>query len=298
MTVWRKQASFREVGLLSAIVLVLCVGSLAAFFLLPGLLVGWSDLTAHPPAATRHAANTTAARTQPPTGVDLAAARSNVRTGLVALFAALGAGIATAFAGRTYYLTRQTNRISRFTTAVELLGSAKPSLQVGALYELEQIAHSSPVAHCQVLAVVQEYLRRGSDQEPRRTFLSAPRTGAQAACDLLRRRRHDWDPERHIDLSYTDLGALDLSGINLSDSSLSGASLDGTDFSDAILCRANLMNATARGALFLRANLRNATLEGADLTSAGFTDADFAGATLARATFDPQALQGARGWED
>ena len=34
------------------------------------------------------------------------------------------------------------------------------------------------------------------------------------------------------------------------------------------------------------------------LRAVGFTDADFAGATLARATFDPQALQGARGWED
>ncbi|GAA3370033.1 hypothetical protein GCM10020367_15050 [Streptomyces sannanensis] len=77
-------------------------------------------------------------------GEGSAALVTGLRTTLVAVVAALGAGIALLYTARTYRLTRRGQITDRFTKALERLGSPEIYVRIGGILALEQIVQDAP----------------------------------------------------------------------------------------------------------------------------------------------------------
>ncbi|MFQ3563069.1 hypothetical protein QZN11_40545 [Streptomyces gramineus] len=69
---------------------------------------------------------------------------TGLRTAVVALTAAFGAGVALLYTARTYRLTRRGQITDRFTRALERLGSSEIYVRVGGILALEQIVQDAP----------------------------------------------------------------------------------------------------------------------------------------------------------
>jgi uncharacterized protein YjbI with pentapeptide repeats len=82
----------------------------------------------------------------------------------------------------------------------------------------------------------------------------------------------------NVDLSWSNLSGMDLSGRNLANADLRGAYL-----SRANLTRANLINADLRGAYLIESNLTRANLTNADLRGANLSRANLSGVILINA---------------
>jgi hypothetical protein len=177
---------------------------------------------------------------------------------------------------RTIQITRQGQITERFTRAIELLGSNKCDVRVGAIYALERIAKDSSEDHAQIMEVLTAFARehapwppKPSDdpqtKEPTRTQAGPhrpkePDTDVQAVIAVLGRRDASRTSYR-LDLSFTDLeGGKFAEGHH---GNFEKAILRGTR-----LKRADLKGTLLRGADLEGADLREAHLEGADLEAA------------------------------
>jgi len=248
--------------------------------------------------------------TGPKRAAALLTAREAVRTQLLTLGAgvfAAGALIFTArnfrLSRRTVELTQQTFRLTergqvtdRYARAIEQLGSAGPSVRLGAIFALERISRDSAEDSPTVMGVLAAYVRERShnptcwrtiemppDLGTKASDVRQPGPDLQAALTVLGRR------DRRL-----DTGPLDLMNADLSHGYLPSARLDGTDLTGALLSGADLTEANLAGAKLPGADLRKADLSRADLTGAqialaDLTDADLSDADL-RGTGWPSIL--------
>ncbi|MFJ4716457.1 pentapeptide repeat-containing protein [Streptomyces sp. NPDC088785] len=245
-----------------------------------------------------------------------AALVTGLRTALVGLVAALGAGVALLYTARTYRLTRRGQITDRFTKALERLGSTDVYVRVGGVLALEQIVRDAPdQAAADAARVLGHFIRErapraraeGPGPEP---LPDQPDADVQAALTAVTRPRfrkylHTYEELnlrgvhlagadlRRSDLTDGALGGVNLAGANLTGATLTtadlrratltGAVLSGGELMWALLDDADLSGARLAGAMLLGATLRHARLDGADLRDATLVDAQLEGASMVRA---------------
>lgn len=234
---------------------------------------------------------------------------------------------------RTHERETAEQRSTRFTAAIDQLGSENSTIRLGGLYGLERIAVEADTHRGTVVEVLSAFVRGYSrptlDSSGTAELRPIP-IDMQAALTILGRLpdREDIEDARRADLTGVDLtGALlvganlaraSLDRVNLTGARLVGATLTGATLVDANLTFARLDSANLVGASLERAILERARLDDADLTRARLFDArlirtvligaDLTGATLmiadltgaqliranlARADLDSTVLNGA-----
>ncbi|MER6957397.1 pentapeptide repeat-containing protein [Streptomyces sp. NPDC000618] len=252
---------------------------------------------------------------------------TGLRTAVVAVVAALGAGVALLYTARTYRLTRRGQITDRFTKALERLGSDAQYVRIGGILALEQIVKDAPEQVATDAARVLNHFIR--DRAPRTgvrphtvripdhpeasitvPLPAEPEADVQAALTALTRPESRTHVDRRIDLDLhelhlagvkldgADLTKADLRGATLTKASLSkatltgavlcGATLEGADLSMAILARAVVSTANLTKAFLYRV-----TLEKADAARATLTGVDLSEATLVEASLVGAKLEGA-----
>jgi hypothetical protein len=229
---------------------------------------------------------------------------------------------------QTFDLSRQGQITDRFTKAIEQLGAVesaaavdtngrpKPKLEVrlGAIYALERIADDSERDHWPIMEVLTAYIRENSPAKGRSKQTTLPEMSAdppprlridiQAILDVINRRNLNYDPpDRHLDLSGSDLSGAHLYRSHLNFADLSNADLVGANLRYADLAGANLVEAHLVGAYFVGANLRAANfsgedlrrayLSGANLREANLSEANLVGADLRSADLRDASFRGA-----
>lgn len=246
-------------------VLVAFLASLAlfAFFELPRLVVSPHDIQPALPPLRSGGAPTAA------TPLDLIQARNGVRTAAVALLTALGAALATGFAGRTYYLSRRTRLDEAYARAAEQLRGGEDALCVSAIAELERIVRDDLSRHRQVMQTLAAFLRGRSREDDEDEAPSA----VQAACEVLVRRIPRYDRGLVLNLAGADLRQTNMDGVSLRNAILRDARLRGAFLRASDLRGANLTNAQAASVRLDGASLDGAILDGADLQGATLDDA-------------------------
>ncbi|MEU5298604.1 pentapeptide repeat-containing protein [Streptomyces umbrinus] len=246
-------------------------------------------------------------------GEGSAALVTGLRTALVGVVAALGAGIALLYTARTYRLARRGQITDRFTKALERLGSSEVYVRIGGILALEQIVQDAPEQAATDAAEVLGHFIRYRAPKARRQ--DAPDAGGlpdeleadvQAALTALTRAesRTHVDPRQQLDLSGLHLvgarlKATDLTYVNLRGADLTGAYLSGATMTEANLIKATLTKATLFEAKLTEADLAYATLtganlRGADLTGAYLSKATLTGAKLGKATLTEAVLKDAK----
>ena len=101
-----------------------------------------------------------------PGSADRHKAIADARTGLVALFVAIGAAGGLAFTATTYRLGVENHRLNReeqvtdmYTRAVAQLGDDQAPVRLGALYSLERLGQNNPPMRQTIVDVLCAYLR-------------------------------------------------------------------------------------------------------------------------------------------
>ncbi len=236
-----------------------------------------------------------------------AALVTGLRTAVVALTAALGAGVALLYTARTYRLNRRGQITDRFTKALERLGSPEVYVRIGGILALEQIVQDAPEqAATDAARVLNHFIRHRApkarpapvlgNSEPdgshpdHSELPDEPAADVQAALTALTRAesRTHVDPRERLDLHGLHLVGAHLRGADLTHANLDGAVLTDADLAGAVLTKANLdgallTKANLDGALLTKANLVGATLTKAKLVAATLTKAKLAGALLTEA---------------
>jgi uncharacterized protein YjbI with pentapeptide repeats len=244
------------------------------------------------------------------------------RTAIAALVA-IGGAISLLYTHRRHELDRDANRTGRFTSAVEQLGHESLDVRLGGISALERIAQDSLRDRTVIFEVLSTFVRLHASAVQRApdgvVELPLP---IGAALNVLARRPLDGSyptPDlTRIDLSGTNLRAVDLQGMNLAEAQLAGCVLEGVRLADADLTRADLSGASGamvdfsgsdlsganlatavlpradfRGAVLTGTILRSSNLTGSDLSGASLEGADMSRATLVEAVLDEAALESA-----
>jgi uncharacterized protein YjbI with pentapeptide repeats len=182
---------------------------------------------------------------------------------------------------RNLQLANQSNRSTRFYTAIEKLGDQNIHVQIGALHALSSIAHESPEDRKQCVAVIMSYLRHSMKNIAPEIY-DERQSAAEAAIRILGRRPPDGPVWYRIPLDFSglQLSHLDFRGGWFADCNFDFCDLSGSDFSVAVLHEATFINATLTGALF---------------DGAGLFEADFSHAFLHGATFYDPFMDGGSG---
>lgn len=220
------------------------------------------------------------------------------------------------FTYRNVKATEEKQVTERFSKAVELLGSEKLEVRLGAIYALERIAKDSEKDHWSIMEVLTAYVREKSSLKEDQSQ-PKPATDIQAIMTVLGRRTHTHEKNRdknvdqggqHLDLTNTFLRAMALGNSHLEGAILSGADLQGSYLSLANLKGAALVNANLQmtqmsgtnlmGAFLNMANLKGANLMGADLREVtGLTQEQVSTAVIDKNTKLPKYLQAPEsGW--
>ena len=223
--------------------------------------------------------------------------------GLVATGALAFTAVNFVLSRRTYDLTEQGQVTERYSRGIELLGSEKVDVRIGAIYALGRVAWDSARDYGTVMDVLAAFIREHSREQVQDPAVYPQpvmkvRADVEAALVVI----GDRDRAREgalVNLAGTDFTRADLTGAVLSDSDFTGAI-----FTDADLTRAVMTGAKLTGAKFINANLTDADLSnaklnyaelaGARLTHAKFTGADLALGRLANVRFDDADLAGAK----
>ncbi|MFE0187300.1 pentapeptide repeat-containing protein [Streptomyces sp. NPDC058989] len=226
---------------------------------------------------------------------------TGLRTALVTILAAIGAGIALIYTARTYRLARRSQITDRFNKALERLGSEHEYVRIGGVLNLEQIVQDAPEqAAPDAARILVHFIRNRAPkaQHSRRKWMARmrgedytslplePAADIQAALTALTSdvmRLHADPRVLVLDLHGLHLAGSMLPGVDLTDTHLEGVDLTGADLNGATLAMANL-NA---------ARLTSANLIHVDLTYAGLEQADLRGADLRLAKWGKTDLRGA-----
>ncbi|RPK58543.1 pentapeptide repeat-containing protein [Streptomyces sp. ADI95-17] len=250
---------------------------------------------------------------------------TGIRTGLVALGAAIVAGVGLYYTDRNFRHTRERDRetaeisregqiTERYTEAIKLLSSVTMTERLGGIYSLERIMHDSEKDHWPVVEVLASFIREHASVsgEIGREFIldtpnETPPQHIQAALSVLARRPKR-DEQFNVNLSYTDLRGAhlqggDCAGFQFRHCRLDGAHLEGANLKKAFFWGANLNNAyligiDGRHVGLVHCNLENAKLTDSDLSNSFLHNskaksASFRGCDLTGANLYDTALQGA-----
>lgn len=234
-----------------------------------GVLVIWwlpTLLTRHPKvpdAAERHKA------------------ASDVRTGLLAFLALIGAGVGGVYTAMTFRLTRRGQITDRYSKAVELLGSNDPEVCVGGIYAFEQIMKDSPDEIKAISEVLCTFVRSVA----KRTEDGTPPWPLEEA------ERDETKPSFKVKAALEVLAPLGVEQLDLRDSDLRGARLSGAQLRGANLRRSNLLKAHLNSAHLEGASLVDACLEGARLDGTHLEGANFRRVRITERTITREALQ-------
>jgi uncharacterized protein YjbI with pentapeptide repeats len=223
--------------------------------------------------------------------------------GLFAAGALVGAAQNSALSRRMPKRTKQQQVNSRYTKAVEQLGSDELDVRIGGIYALEGVARASASDHPAVMEVLTAFIREHPHKplrppDPGRLEQEQwVRPDVQAALTVVALRKKERDI-RPIDLTGANLNCADLHGAILHGADLTGAHALFANLNSTRLHRANLHGADLRTANLKRADLTRADLTGADLAWAYLTDAaliraDLTGADLTGADLTGADLTGA-----
>ncbi|WP_316784331.1 pentapeptide repeat-containing protein [Streptomyces sasae] len=241
-----------------------------------------------------------------------AALVTGLRTAVVALTAALGAGVALLYTARTYRLTRRGQITDRFTKALERLGSNEIYVRIGGILALEQIVQDAPEqAATDAARVLGHFIRHrapqarpaqdpgnsepGSPRPDHSELPNEPAADVQAALTALTRAesRTHVDYREQLDLHGLHLAGADLIHADLTYANLAEATLTMADLNGATLTKADLRGATLTMANLFRTTLTHGSLAGATLTGAQLFGATLTGANMHAATLTEVSLAAA-----
>jgi Pentapeptide repeats (8 copies) len=189
---------------------------------------------------------------------------------------ALGALV---FTGLSLQQTRVQNGIaeqgeitSRYSAAIDQLGSATLDVRLGGIYALERIMHDSAADQPTIVEVLSAFVREHAAGVAAKASDSVsahkPPADIGAALDVLGRRDAARDGQSAEDLEGADLAGYYLANIDLDDAALYDADLTGAELADA-----TLVGTSASHAIFKGADIWRVLLGGADLSDADLTDA-------------------------
>jgi hypothetical protein len=144
-----------------------------------------------------------------------------------------------------------------FTKAIEQLGNTRLEVQLGGIFGLERLAQEPRMNHWTVMEVLTAYVRTYAPEKDFVPLQARPApelrpTQIQAILTVLARREVKKEAGHYLDLRYTRLAGMDLSGANLAYADLYGADLQFVD----------LRNGSLRGATLTGTHLENAQLDG------------------------------------
>ncbi|MEU6122469.1 pentapeptide repeat-containing protein [Streptomyces sp. NPDC047123] len=230
-----------------------------------------------------------------------AALVTGLRTALVGLIAALGAGVALLYTARTYRLTRRGQITDRFTKALERLGSTDVYVRAGGILALEQIVQDAPEqAATDAARVLGHFIREraprarteptGPGEEP---LPDQPDADVQAALTALTRPGFRTYVNTSLNLSELHLAGADLHRADLTEGGMEGVNLAGANLSGATLTATHLVHATLTGAILDRSELMWAVLDEADLSGAWLVGARLLETSLWHAKLDGARLRDA-----
>ena len=194
-------------------------------------------------------------------------------------------------------LQSKSQRDSRFSKGVELLGNANESARTGAAYSLFFLAKDYPeefakpvfeilCSHVRSITTTEEYKKRNEER---------PSNEIQSILDLLFR-----DAQRKLifdglkaNLAYSCLAGANLVKANLSGSNLFKANLSQTALLETQLYKANLSKVTLFKAVLFKANLSGSDLSEANLSKTNLLGSDLSGSDLSEAKLSKTDLSGA-----
>jgi|GEM_PF-6096325 len=194
-------------------------------------------------------------------------------------------------------IAKESQYASRFTDAMQLLGSEKIDLRIGAIYSLEQISKDYFELHWPIVETLAGFIRnnaqaniennislnnRTNDSDiPRQQYME-DKADVQAALTVLGRRCHRDKEKAHqiVLLHRTDLRGVILNKAHLERINLMEVNLEGAYLQDAHLNVTYLVDANMREVILDNANINGAFLSGADLTLASINNASLIGTDL------------------
>lgn len=200
--------------------------------------------------------------------------------------------------GTQLELQSKSQRDSRFSKGVELLGNANESARTGAAYSLFFLAKDYPeefakpvfeilCSHVRSITTTEEYKKRNEER---------PSNEIQSILDLLFRN----DESRHIfdglnaNLAYSNLIGANLSEAylfrltNLLEADLSGAKLLCANLPGATLIRTKFICANLSGSNLAISILSETNLSRADLSGVNLSLVDLSSATIDNTTFSKE----------
>ena len=169
-----------------------------------------------------------------------------------------------------------------YTRAIDQIGSASSTVQLGGLYALEELARKNKDYHWKIMKVLCAFVRRVAVYE-------SISVTVQAALTVIGERKVHFDRPKDTE----DNVAIDLSNAGLREADLIGAKLQSAKLHDTDLRSAKLNSAKLQKAQLQGAYLRDAQFNGADLTGAHLERADLQGAHLGGAILKGAILAGA-----
>jgi hypothetical protein len=237
------------------VIVVLVLGALFVFFLLPELLVDDRDVS-----------NVS----------DRYRAKNDVRATGIQLLGGLVLVVGAYFTARTFGLNREGQITDRFSKAVEHLGSDQLATQLGGIYALERITKSDRHEQGPIMEILCAYVH--AESKRKRGASMAPPQGLQTALTVIGRRPTEHDPDGYrLDLSDSDLEGVTMRGsfakADLSDSRLVNADLRTADLSDAMLRKVDFTKGKINDTVFGRADISGAIFSGTDVGAADFSGA-------------------------
>ncbi len=175
-----------------------------------------------------------------------------------------------------------------YVSAIELLGSDKLDVRLGALYALERVANDSPADQRTVVEVLSAFVREHASQRDPAAF-HRPTSDVQAALTILG-RLPSLDGVLRADLTGADLTGATLASANLAGATLERVILDqalianvdftGTNLNDSKIREPLGISGSFNKAVLCRASLRRTDFSMVDIRKTIFLGADLAEAIL------------------
>jgi hypothetical protein len=236
-------------------VVLLVLGALFVFFVLPDLIVDDGDFS---------------------TAADRYRAKNDVRATGIQLLGGLVLVVGAYFTARTFGLNREGQITDRFSKAVDHLESDELATRLGGIYALERITKSDRHEQGPIMEILCAFVRDESKQK--RGASMAPPQALETALIVIGRRPPKHDPAGYrLDLSEADLEGVRMRGCfakaDLSGSRMVKADLTAADLSDATLRKTDFTKATFNNTVFSRADISAAVFNETDIAAADFSGA-------------------------
>ena len=263
--------------------IVVVVFLLGGIILLPPVIVSW-DQGPSPLSITSRIVATATARQA------LLFAAGGLLAIVTLVFTFVRDGVARSSADRD----RDANLTKRFSEAITQLGDVSSTIRIGAVYALGRIAADSVRDRQPILDILAAFIRESSlPTNPPRDPLTLPGADVVAAADAIGRTSQLSPPTKAVNLAFTDLRNVDMSGANLRDATLHGVNLVGAHLEGADLTGAKIHGAELNGAFFDKAIFDRASLYASVLDHARLVGASLRGARLEAASLASTNLGGA-----